>query len=224
MTSFDFEPIWLTLKLATLTTLILIIISVPLAWWLARVPARIRAPLHALVSMPLVLPPSVLGFYLLLLFSPSYGPGHFLLRNFNISLAFSFPGLVLGSVLFSLPFMMNPLLAGFESLPSSLSEAAYVLGKSPLQVLLKVSLPNLKPALLSGAVLTFAHTMGEFGVVLMIGGNIPGVTKVASIAIFDEVESLRFGPAHMYSLILFGISFFILLIFFTVNRKFSKPF
>ncbi len=224
MTSFDFEPILLTLKLATLTTLILIIISVPLAWWLARVPARIRAPLHALVSMPLVLPPSVLGFYLLLLFSPSYGPGHFLLRNFNISLAFSFPGLVLGSVLFSLPFMMNPLLAGFESLPSSLTEAAYVLGKSPLQVLLKVSLPNLKPALLSGAVLTFAHTMGEFGVVLMIGGNIPGVTKVASIAIFDEVESLRFGPAHMYSLILFGISFFILLIFFTVNRKISKPF
>ncbi len=224
MTSFDFEPIWLTLKLATLTTLILIVISVPLAWWLGRVPARIRAPLHALVSMPLVLPPSVLGFYLLLLFSPAYGPGHFLLQTFNISLAFSFPGLVLGSVLFSLPFMMNPVVAGFESLPPSLAEAAYVLGKSPLQVLFNVALPNLKPALLSGAVLTFAHTMGEFGVVLMIGGNIPGVTKVASIAIFDEVESLRFGPAHFYSLFLFGLSFFILLIFYTVNRKLSKPF
>lgn len=224
MTSFDFEPIWLTLKLATLTTLILIAISVPLAWWLTQVPTRIRTPLHALVSMPLVLPPSVLGFYLLLLFSPAYGPGHFLLQTFNISLAFSFPGLVLGSVLFSLPFMMNPLVAGFESLSPSLSEAAYVLGKSPLQVLFKVSLPNLKPALLSGAVLTFAHTMGEFGVVLMIGGSIPGVTRVASIAVFDEVESLRFGPAHFYSFILFALSFFILLIFFTVNRKISRTF
>ncbi len=224
MSDFDFEPIWLTLKLATCTTAILIVISVPFAGWLARAPARIRLPLQALVSMPLVLPPSVLGFYLLLAFSPTYGPGRFLLEHFHISLAFTFPGLVIGSVLFSLPFMMNPLIAGFESLPRSLSEASYVLGKSAWQTLIKVSLPNLKPALLSGMVLAFAHTMGEFGVVLMIGGKIPGVTKVASVAIFDEVESLHFASAHAYALFLFALSFAILLGLFAVNGKPWKNF
>ena len=224
MAAFDLEPIRLTLKLAAVTTAILIVISVPFAWWLSRLPYRFRIPLLTLVSMPLVLPPSVLGFYLLIAFSPSYGPGRFLLEHFHISLAFSFTGLVIGSLLFSLPFMMNPLIAGFDSLPRSLSEASYVLGKSPMQTLMRVSLPNLKPALLSGVILSFAHTMGEFGVVLMIGGKIPGVTKVASIAIFDEVESLRFASANVYALFLFALSFGILLLLFVVNRKLIKPF
>ncbi|HKP96473.1 MAG TPA: molybdate ABC transporter permease subunit [Fibrobacteria bacterium] len=224
MQPFDLEPIWLTLKLAAVTTAALAAISVPFAWWLSRAPSRIRLPMHALVSMPLVLPPSVLGFYLLLAFSPAHGPGRFLLERFNISLAFTFPGLVIGSVLFSLPFMMNPLVAGFDSLPRSLSEASYVLGKSPWRTLFKVSLPNLKPALLSGVVLSFAHTMGEFGVVLMVGGKIPGVTRVASIAVFDEVESLRFASAHFYALVLFALSFAILIVLFAANKKLSKPF
>lgn len=224
MLPFDLEPIWLTLKLAAVTTVILTAICIPFAWWLSRRPERIRLPLHALVSMPLVLPPSVIGFYLLLAFSPVNGPGRFLKETFDISLAFSFPGLVIGSILFSLPFMMNPLVAGFDGLPRSLSEASYVLGKSPWQTLFRVSLPNLRPALLSGVVLSFAHTMGEFGVVLMVGGKIPGVTKVASIAIFDEVESLRFASAHFYALFLFILSFAILLAFFAFNRKLVRPF
>lgn len=224
MDNFDFGPILLTLELAAITTALLIMICIPFAWWLSRAPSRIRLPLHALVSMPLVLPPSVLGFYLLLAFSPNYGPGRFLKERFDVSLAFSFPGLVIGSLLFSLPFMMNPLVAGFDALPKSLAEASYVLGKSRWQTLLRVSLPNLRPALLSGTVLAFAHTMGEFGVVLMIGGKIPGVTKVASIAIFDEVESLRFASAHFYALILFVLSFAILITLFAVNRNRFKPF
>ncbi|MDB5051827.1 MAG: modB [Fibrobacteres bacterium] len=224
MVNLDWEPIWLTLKLAAITTAILIVLSVPISWWLAYTPSRLRLPMRAMVSMPLVLPPSVLGFYLLLAFSPVYGPGRFLKEHFDVSLAFSFPGLVLGSLLFSLPFMVNPLVAGFESLPASFSEASYVLGKSRLQTLRHVLLPNLRPALLSGAILSFAHTMGEFGVVLMVGGKIPGVTKVASIAIFDEVESLRFASAHVYALVLFSISFAILLTLFYVNKKMLKPF
>jgi molybdate transport system permease protein len=218
------QPIWLTLKLSAVTTAILIALGIPLAWGLARTRTPWRYPLHALVSMPLVLPPSVLGFYLLVAFSPENGFGHFLLTRFHLSIAFTFSGLVIGSVLFSLPFMVNPLVSGFDALPQSFTEAAYVLGKSPWTTLLRVSLPNLRPALLSGIALTFAHTMGEFGVVLMIGGKIPGVTQVASIAIFDEVESLRFGNAHVHALILFALSFAILLTLFAINRKNIKPF
>lgn len=224
MSGLDLEPIWLTLKLAAITTAVLLLIGIPLAWGLAQAPARWRSPLHALVSMPLVLPPSVLGFYLLLAFSPENAFGRFLQAHFDFSLAFTFSGLVVGSVLFSLPFMVNPLVAGFDALPPSLSEAAYVLGKSRWTTLLRVSLPNLRPALLSGIALSFAHTIGEFGVVLMIGGRIPGTTRVASIAIYDEVESLRFGSAHLHALILFAFSFAILLALFAINRKALKPF
>jgi molybdate transport system permease protein len=224
MSGFDFGPIWLTLKLASITTIFLLAIAVPLSWWLAKAPRRFGLPLHTLVSMPLVLPPSVLGFYMLVAFSPENDFGRFLQQNLGISLAFSFPGLVVGSVLFSLPFMVNPLVAGFEALPRSLIEASYVLGKSRWQTLLHVSLPNLRPALLSGIVLSFAHTMGEFGVVLMIGGKIPGVSRVASIAIFDEVESLNFAAAHAYSLFLFVLSFAILLALFAFNRKAPQPY
>lgn len=224
MSNLDLGPIWITLRLATVTTAILLAIGIPLSWWLAKAPRRFGLPLHTLVSMPLVLPPSVLGFYLLVAFSPNNAFGGFLHNRLGLSLAFSFEGLVVGSVIFSLPFMVNPLVAGFEALPRTLSEASYVLGKSRLETLLRVSLPNLRPALLSGIVLSFAHTMGEFGVVLMIGGKIPGVSKVASIAIYDEVESLNFASAHVYSLILFSISFVILLALFAVNRKAPKPY
>lgn len=224
MSPVDFEPIWLTLKLAGITTIVLLFFAIPIAWGLAHAPRYWRIPLHTMVNMPLVLPPSVLGFYLLEALSPENALGRLLKSQFDFSVAFTFSGLVVGSVLFSFPFMVNPLVAGFDSLPPNLSEAAYVLGKSRWTTLLRVSLPNLRPALLTGIVLSFAHTMGEFGVVLMIGGKIPGVTKVASIAIFDEVESLRFGNAHKYALVLFVLSFAILLTLFTINRKGPKAF
>jgi molybdate transport system permease protein len=224
MRGFDFQPIWLSLQLAAITTACLLAVSIPFAWWLVHTPSRFRLPLQTLVSMPLVLPPSVLGFYLLLSFSPAYWPGRMMKDYFHFSPAFSFPGLVIASMIFSLPFMMNPLMAGFDSLPKSLSEAAYVLGKSRWQTLWKVSLPNLRPSLLTGTVLAFAHTMGEFGVVLMIGGKIPGQTRVASIAVYDEVEALRFSHAHVYAFFLFSLSFAILITLFALNKKLLRPF
>jgi molybdate transport system permease protein len=224
MSQLDLQPIWLTLRLSACATAILLVIAVPSAWGLAHAPSRWRLPLQALLNLPLVLPPSVLGFYLLVAFSPGNAFGGFLEKKLHLSLVFTFTGLVAASVLFSLPFMINPLIAGFDSQPRSLSEAAYVLGKSRWTTLLRVSLPNLKPALLTGIALSFAHTMGEFGVALMIGGKIPGVTKVASIAVFDEVESLRFGQAHVLSLILCGLSFAILFALFALNRKGLKAF
>jgi len=219
----DWEPLWLTFKLAALTTLILLVIGVPLAWWLAYTRCRLKAVAETLVSMPLVLPPSVLGFYLLLAFSPQSPLGAFLDSHFHLRLVFSFAGLVVGSVLFSLPFMVQPLQAGFQSLPASLAEAAYTLGKSRRQTLFRVLLPNLKPALLSGVVLSFAHTVGEFGVVLMIGGNIPGETRVASIAIFTEVESLNYATANFYAGVLFAVSFVVLLTVYLVNKRYLRP-
>lgn len=219
MKGFDWDPVLLSLQLAGVTTLCLLVLSIPLAWWLSRLPARYRHPLQALVSMPLVLPPSVIGFYLLLSFSPAYFAGRFVRETLGLDLAFTFAGLVVGSILFSLPFMVNPILSGFDSLPKSLSEASYVLGKSRWETLWLVLLPNLRPALLGGTTLTFAHTMGEFGVVLMIGGKIPGETRVASIAIYDEVEKLNFAGANAYALVLFAISFLLLLALFAVNRR-----
>lgn len=220
---YDWEPLWLTFKLAALTTLILLFIGVPLAYWIAFSRSRFKVLAETLVSMPLVLPPSVLGFYLLLAFSPQSMVGAFLESHFSLRLVFSFAGLVTGSVIFSLPFMVQPLQSGFQSLPSSLMEAAYTLGKSRLQTLRHVLLPNIKPALLSGIVLSFAHTVGEFGVVLMIGGNIPGETRVASIAIFTEVESLNYGAANFYAGVLFAISFAVLLTVYVVNKRFLRP-
>lgn len=219
MTIVDLTPIWLSLKLSLITTFILFVFSVPFAWWLVRTRPRIRYPFQALVSMPLVLPPTVLGFYLLIAFSPAFGIGRFLSEVLHLDLAFTFSGLVVASVLFSLPFMMNPLISGLESLPQSLSEAAYVMGKSKGETLLRVLLPNLRPALLSGVALTFAHTMGEFGVVLMIGGKIPGQTRVASMAVYDEVEVMNYPAAHTYAFILFALSFLILLLLFTLNKR-----
>ncbi|RMG84679.1 MAG: molybdate ABC transporter permease subunit [Bacteroidetes bacterium] len=213
------ETLFLTFKLAAITTGILVIIGIPLAWYLSQMKSRWKAVLEALVSMPIVLPPTVIGFYLLLLFSPETTIGQWLGEQWGVRLAFTFPGLVIGSIIYSLPFMVNPIQSGFQNLPANLSEAAYTLGKGRIETLFRVLLPNVKPALLTGIVLSFAHTIGEFGVVLMIGGNIPGQTRVASIAIYDEVESLHYTLANQYALVLFLFSFVVLLGIYSYNRK-----
>lgn len=217
--SLDWQPLWLTFKLSGLTTLILCAIGIPFAWWLAHTRFRLKPVLETLVAMPLVLPPSVLGFYLLLAFSPANWFGGMLERIAGLKLAFSFPGLVVASVIFSFPFLVHPVQSGFQNLPASLSEAAYSLGKTRWQTFWRVLLPNIRPSLLAGIVLSFAHTVGEFGVVLMIGGNLPGETRVASIAIYDEVESLNYGAANFYALVLFAVCFLILLTVYLLNRK-----
>lgn len=208
----DWNPILLSLKLALLTVIILLVISIPLAFWLSHKKSKLKSIIEAIISLPLVLPPTVLGFYLLITFSPNSNIGSFFSEYLGINLAFSFTGLVIGSVIYSLPFMLQPILTGFNSLPKSLSEASYLLGKSKRITLLKVLLPNSKQSVITGIVLAFAHTIGEFGVVLMIGGNIPNETKVISIAIYDEVESLNYANAHLYSGILLAITFIILLL------------
>ena len=172
--------------------------------------------------MPLVLPPSVLGFYLLLAFSPQHGLGKWLQEVFNVQFVFSFQGLVLASVIYSVPFMVGLVKSALQQLPSSLAEASYTLGKSEWQTFRYVLLPNIKPSLLTAAVLTFAHTLGEFGVVLMIGGNIPGVTRVASIAVYDAVEQRDYGMANNYSLILFAITFVLVIAVFVFNKYQAK--
>jgi molybdate transport system permease protein len=216
---YDWQPLLLTFKLAGVTTFILCLIGIPFAWWLAYTKVRFKPVLEALVSVPLVLPPSVLGFYLLLAFSPMHWFGRFVEQIAGLKLAFSFEGLVLASVIFSFPFLVHPVQSGFQNLPAALTEAAYTLGKSRWQTFLRVLLPNIKPSLMAGIVLSFAHTVGEFGVVLMIGGNLPGKTRVASIAIYDEVESLNYDVANFYALVLFGVCFTILLTVYLLNRK-----
>lgn len=216
---YDLQPLFLTFKLAAITTLILCVIGIPFAYWMAYTKVRFKPVLETLVSMPLVLPPSVLGFYLLLAFSPQSTFGHFVETYIGVKLAFSFAGLVVASVIFSFPFLVHPVQSGFQSLPRSLIEAASTLGKSRWQTFVYVLLPNIKPSLLAGVVLSFAHTIGEFGVVMMIGGNLPGETKVAAIAIYDEVESLNYDAANFYALVLFCVCFLILLTVYLINRK-----
>lgn len=220
----SWDPLILTLKLAVVTTLILFVLAIPLAYWLAYSRSRLKPIAEALVSMPLVLPPTVLGFYFLVAFSPRNAFGGFLESHLGLQLIFSFPGLVLASVLYSLPFMVHPIQAGLSSLSPSLREASYLMGNSKFRTLLRILLPNIRPALLTGIVLSFAHTVGEFGVVLMIGGNIPGLTRVASIAIYDEVEALNYGAANVYSAILFITTFLILLLVYLVNGGYLKRF
>jgi len=205
------SPLLLSFKLAGVTTLILLIIGVPLAWWLASTPLKIKPFLEAIIALPIVLPPTVIGFYLLLAFSPSSALGEFLKNYFDLELVFSFEGIVVGSVIYSLPFMVQPLQSGFESVPKSILEASYLAGKGKLTTLLKVVLPAIKPSLATAIIITFAHTLGEFGVVLMVGGSIPNETKVASIAIYEMVESLEYSKAHIYSFIMVVVSFVILL-------------
>jgi molybdate transport system permease protein len=218
----DWMPFWLSLKLAAMTTAVLFVICLPLAYWLVYGRGSWISFVEVLVSLPLVLPPSVIGFYLLLAFNPSHGFGAWLDRHFDIRLAFSFGGLVLGSIIYSLPFMANALKSGFASLAPGLKEASYSLGKSPARTLFKVLLPNMKSSVLTGMVLTFAHTLGEFGVILMIGGNIPGKTRLASIAIYEEVEMMNYHDANRYALILLVASFLLLLGVYRINHRFFR--
>ncbi|NCB10939.1 MAG: molybdate ABC transporter permease subunit [Erysipelotrichia bacterium] len=217
-----FQTMKLTFELAGITTLILLFIGIPLGYFLSQTKSKLKPVIETLVSMPLVLPPSVLGFYLLLAFSPKNSFGFWLDETFDLRLVFSFEGLVIASVIFSLPFMVHPIQSGFSSLSKSLKEASFILGKSKLETLWYVLLPNIKPSLLTGIVISFAHTVGEFGVVLMIGGNIVGETKVASIAIYDEVEALNYNLANQYAFTLFIISFVILLFVYMINKKMLK--
>lgn len=218
----DFDPIYLTLKLAFATTVILLIVGLPLAYWLAYSKIKSKIIIEAIVSLPLVLPPSVLGFYLLIAFSPENVFGEFLDDYFDIRLVFTFTGLVISSVLYSLPFMVQPVQSGFKSISKNLTDASYTLGKSKWQTVFQVLLPNMKPALLTGIVLSFAHTIGEFGVVLMVGGSIPSETKVVSIAVFDEVTSMNYHNANVYSAILLVFSFVVLLSIYSINHRFGK--
>jgi molybdate transport system permease protein len=215
----ELQPLWLTFKLAFFTTLVLFFIGIPLANWLSHKKNIFKTIVEVIVSMPLVLPPTVIGFYMLLAFSPGNAFGAFLEKWFDIRLVFSFEGLLVASVIYSLPFMVHPIQSGFASLPSSLQEASYSLGKTKRQTLFKVLLPNIKPSLLTAIVLTFAHTIGEFGVVLMIGGNIPAKTRTASVAIYDEVEAFNYHHANVYAAILLVLSFIILFTMYLVNRK-----
>ena len=218
------QPLLLTFELAALTTALLLLLGLPLAYWLSHTRSGLKPVVETLVSMPLVLPPTVLGFYFLLAFSPGNAFGNWLNEWLGIRLVFSFTGLVVASIIYSLPFMVHPLQSGLSGLPVSLREASYTMGKSRLTTLMQVLLPNIKPSVLTGVVLAFAHTVGEFGVVLMIGGNIPGVTRVASIAIYDEVEALNYAAANFYSLVLFAITFSILLLVYLVNGGYLKKF
>lgn len=218
----DFEPFYLSLKLAFTTTILLLILGIPIAYWLAFSTSRIKVIWEALIGLPLVLPPSVLGFYLLLVFSPENAFGDFLDTYFDLRLVFSFPGLVIASVIYSLPFMIQPIQSGFGMIPKNLIDASYLLGKSELVTLRKVLLPNMKNALLTGCVLSFAHTIGEFGVVLMVGGNIPDETRVISVAIYDEVESMNYALANVYSALLLAFSFLVLVSVYLLNNKAFK--
>lgn len=204
------QTLLLTARLALTTTILLLVLGVPLAWLLSRLRSRWRSVLEAVIALPLVLPPTVLGFYLLWALSPGGSFGAWLRDTLGVELLFSFEGLVLGSLIYSLPFMVQPVQAGFEKLPRELSEIAYTLGASRLTAFFRVELPNVRPSMLTGAVLSFAHTVGEFGLILMIGGNIPGETRVASIAIYDAVEGLEYGLAHRYSAVLLVFSFLVL--------------
>jgi molybdate transport system permease protein len=215
----DFEPFLLTFKLSFAATLLLFIISTPIAYWLAYSRSRFKVLIEAIVGLPLVLPPSVLGFYLLLAFSPQNSFGKFLETYFDIRLVFTFPGLVIASVIYSLPFMIQPIQSGFRMIPETLIETAYTLGKSKFTILLKVLLPNIKTALLTGCILSFAHTVGEFGVVLMVGGNIPNETRMISIAIYDEVEAMNYHQANVYSSILLAFAFLVLVSVYLVNHR-----
>lgn len=218
----NLDPIWLSMKLALITTIFLLILGIPIAYWLFRKQSILKLVTEAMITMPLVLPPSVLGFYLLLAFSPNNAFGKWLHLHFNLQLVFSFKGLIFASIIYSLPFMISPIKTAFSHLPQSIAEASYVMGKSKTKTFFAVLLPNIKPSIYTAAVLTFAHTLGEFGVVLMIGGNIPGETKVASIAIYNAVETMDYQAANVYAMILFAITFIIVIGVFVINRNAVK--
>lgn len=217
LTSADIQAIGLTLRVAALTTLILLALGTPLAWWLARTKSWVKRPLSAIVALPIVLPPSVLGFYLLVLMGPQ-GPVGQWTQSVGLGLLpFSFPGLVIASVFYSLPFMVQPIQNAMEALGERPLEVAATLRASPLDTFFSVVLPLCKPGLISGVIMSFAHTVGEFGVVLMVGGNIPGVTRVVSVQIYDHVEAMEYADAHRLAAIMLGFSFVVLLALYTYN-------
>ncbi len=218
MNDLNFEPFFLSFRLATTVTFILFLIALPLGWWLSQTKNRFKPVIEAFVSLPIVLPPSVLGFYILYTLSYNSPFGSFMNEYFGIKMVFNFTGLVIASCFYSFPFMVQPLQGGFESLNKNMLEASYIAGKGKIKTLLHVALPNVKPALLTALIITFAHTVGEFGVVLMVGGSIPGETKVASVAIYEYVEIMDYKSAHIYSAIMVAISFLVLLGVYMFNQ------
>ncbi|GGD47689.1 molybdenum ABC transporter permease subunit [Malaciobacter pacificus] len=224
LTNIDFTPFYISFKLSLITTLILFVISLPLSWYLSQTKSKYKPFIEAITALPLVLPPSVLGFYILWALSYNSPIGGFFEETFGVSLVFNFTGLVIASCFYSLPFMVQPLQSGFESLDKNMLEASYIAGKGKIQTIFKIALPNIKPALLTALIVTFAHTVGEFGVVLMVGGSIPGETKVASVAIYEFVEIMDYSTAHIYSIIMIIISFLVLLSVYIFNQKNNKKF
>ncbi len=207
----DSQALWLTLRLALTTTALLLAIALPLAWWIASGTGAARALVQAVVALPLVLPPTVLGFYLLVALGPLTAPGRLIIRLLGHPLAFSFSGLVVGSVLYSLPFAVQPMVAGFRAIDPALAEVASTLGASPLRIFRTITLPLAKPSVIAAAVLTFTHTVGEFGVVLMLGGNIPGATRTLSIALYDQVQDFNYAAANRTAGVLLVFSLLTLL-------------
>ena len=214
-----FDPLLLTVKLAGLTTLILLVIGTPVAWWLANTRCKAKPVVEAVVALPIVLPPTVLGFYLLLVLSPQSGFGSWWFEITGQTLTFSFSGLVIASVIYSFPFVVQPIQNAFESVGRDMMEAAYTLGAKPVDAFFTIAVPMAKRGFITGAVLGFAHTLGEFGVVLMVGGNIPGETRVVSIAIYDHVESLEYAQAHVLAVILLVFAFTAMLSMYVLNHR-----
>lgn len=218
----DLGPIWLSVQLALTTTVVLILLSTPLAWWLSQTRSRWQPAIQAIVAMPIVLPPTVLGFYLLILLGPEGMIGSWWVTLTGDALTFSFVGLVIASCVYSLPFAVQPLQQAFESLQAGTVETAWTLGASKLDAFFSVAVPLSVRGFVGATVLSFAHTLGEFGVVLMVGGNIPGETRVVSIAIYDHVETLNYGAAHRLSMLLIVFAFAAMFTMFVINRRWQR--
>ena len=214
-----FDPLWLSVQLAGITTVVLMVVATPIAWWLSQSTSRWKPIVQTTVALPIVLPPTVLGFYLLIVLGPGGAIGGWWVELTGSALTFSFSGLVIASCIYSLPFAVQPLVVAFESLGQGKLEAAWTLGASRLDAFFSVALPLSIRGYLSAVVLSFAHTLGEFGVVLMVGGNIPGETRVISIAIYDQVESLNYATAHQLSALLLVVAFVALFAMFLINRR-----
>lgn len=214
-----FGPLWLSAQLALITAVLLIAIGAPVAWWLSQSTSRWKPAIQAVVAMPIVLPPTVLGFYLLILLGPNGALGSWWVEMTGSALTFSFTGLVIASCVYSLPFAVQPMQNAFESISRTSLEAAWTLGASKTDAFFTIAVPLSLRGFVSAAVLSFAHTLGEFGVVLMVGGNIPGETRVISIAIYDQVESMNYAAAHRMSLLLIVFAFVILVAMYLVNRR-----
>ena len=220
MTMPDLSPLWLTVQLAAATTVVLLALGTPVAWWLSQTRSRAKPLVEAITALPLVLPPTVLGFYLLIIMSPRSPVGELWLDATGTTLTFSFTGLVIASALYSLPFTVQPLQAAFEALGRAPFELAATLRAGPADRFLTIAVPMAKRGFLTAAVLSFAHTVGEFGVVLMVGGNIPGQTKVISIAIYEQVETINYADAHILSAIILVFAFAVLVFVYALNHRY----